>query len=212
MNRKTLVMAAMMGFILAALVIAIGCSSGLDPAKTMVQSARADSPAAHVRWDIQSLDTSTTPNTSNPGGVADALFPAALKITFTGSGTFVAPASGGTSNAVTGGGTWQTFTSGVSTGSGTYRVVSLVSWQFDTFQTGTFIDNIDEGTRANGNAELRIEYSDSSEGVLTVGCHGPGADPGIFEGVTATKAFVTYWTPAAPTAGVDRNRTVFHVR
>jgi hypothetical protein len=56
--------------------------------------------ADHVRWDIISLDTSTTPPTIRPGGVAFASAisgsaPSGLKIEFTGSGTFVAPASGG---------------------------------------------------------------------------------------------------------------------
>ena len=61
----------------------------------------------HVRWDIISL-TFTPPITIliNPGGVdfAFARNPSTLKIKLTGSGTFVAPASGGPSSAVTGGG------------------------------------------------------------------------------------------------------------
>jgi hypothetical protein len=49
--------------------------------------------ADHVRWDIISLDTSTTPPTIRPGGVAFASAisgsaPSGLKIEFTGSGTF----------------------------------------------------------------------------------------------------------------------------
>jgi len=64
---------------------------------------------------------------------------------------------------------------------------------------------------ANGNAILRIQYSDGSEGVLGVGCHGPGAPAGIQEGVIATKDFVTYWTAQPPAPGVNANRTSFHV-
>ena len=174
--------------------------------------------AAHVRWDIVSLNANTTPFTLSPGGVAFASAitgsaPSGLKIKLTGSGTFVAPSSGGKSSGVTGGGTWETFNGGVSTGSGTYEVTSLASWQFANFATGTFIDLTgDTNERANGTAVLRIEYSDGSQGVLGVGCHGPGAPAGIQEGVIATKGFVTYWTGEVPSAGVDKNRTIFHVR
>ena len=81
--------------------------------------------AQHVRWDIVSL-VFGTPNIVNPGGVAYATTknPTSLKIKLTGSGTFVAPASGGESSAVTGGGTWETFSgcpsACVSTGGGSY--------------------------------------------------------------------------------------------
>jgi len=183
---------------------------------TAVISAAQERGANFVRWDIIHLNPTTTPPTVSPGGVAGASArnPNTLSIALTGSGTFVAPASGGTSSAVTGGGTWETFSNGVSTGSGTYEVRELVSWQFDNFQSGAFIDQIDDGTRVNGNAVLRIEYSDGSEGVLGVGCHGPGADPGIVEGVIATKGYKTYWDAHAPVAGpfVDANRTIFHAR
>lgn len=169
--------------------------------------------ADHVRWDIQSVNTTTTPTTLSPGGVAfaSASNPSSLTIKLTGSGTFVSPASGGTSGAVTGGGTWATFSDAVMTGSGTYVVTGLVSWQFANLQTGSFIDLIDEGTRANGNVILRIKYSDGSEGILGVGCHGSGAPDGIVEGVIATKHFVTYWTSHGPVPGVDANRTIFHI-
>ena len=173
-------------------------------------SAQAD----HVRWDIISLafGIPPAPNTVSAGGIAFASADATHTIRFTGSGTFVAPASRGTSSAATGGGTWETFTSGVSTGKGTYFVTSLASWQFANFQTpGANIDLIDTGG-ANGNAILRIQYSDGSEGTLGVGCHGPGAPAGIQEGVIATKNFVTYWTAQSPAPGVNANRTSFHVR
>ena len=163
--------------------------------------------AQHVRWDIISL-VGGTPPTFNPGGHASAAAPNAETITLTGFGHFVAPASGGGSGAVDGGGTWTT-TSG---GSGTYRVTALVSWVNAGSQSGTFIDNIDEGTRTNGTAVLAIAFSDGSDGVLTVGCHGPGAPAGIFEGIATTKSFKTYYTVQPPTSGVDANRTVFHVR
>jgi hypothetical protein len=167
--------------------------------------------AEHVRWDIISV-TTFAPLTLGPGGVAFALAPNDLTIKFTGSGTFVAPASGGASSAAKGGGTWETFSGGVSTGSGTYTVTGLASWEFANFQAPGAIDLIgDTNERANGNAVLRVEYSDGSRGTLGISCHGPGAPDGIVEGVIATKDFVTYWTAEAPPPGVDRNRTLFHV-
>jgi hypothetical protein len=170
--------------------------------------------ADHVRWDILHQDSATTPPTLTPGGVAfaSARNPSTLTIKLTGSGTFVGPASGGTSSAVTGGGTWETFSGTTSTGSGTYEVTKLVSWQFARFGLGGFIDLIDDGTSANGNAVLRIRYSDGGEGTLGIGCEGPGPGIGIVEGVIATKDHVTYWDAQAPVAGVDANRTLFHIR
>src|SRR5919108_1336993 len=55
--------------------------------------------AQHVRWDIVSVEFNTPSpgvNTINSGGVAyaNARNPNTLKIKLTGSGTFVAPASG----------------------------------------------------------------------------------------------------------------------
>jgi hypothetical protein len=175
--------------------------------------------ADHVRWDIINLAFGIPPalNTVSAGGVAfaSASNPANLTIKLTGSGTFVAPASGGTSGAATGGGTWETFTGGVSTGKGTYVVTSLASWQFANLQTpGANINLIATSNEAgaNGNAILRIQYSDGSEGTLGVGCHGPGAPAGILEGVIATKNFVTYWTAGVPLPGVNTNRTAFQIR
>jgi hypothetical protein len=99
-------------------------------------------------------------------------------------------------------------------GSGTYTVTGLVSWVNAGPQAAApaFIDNIDHGTRVNGTAVLTIAFSDGSEGVLTVGCHGPGAPPGIFEGIATTKGYKTYYIVSAPMGGVDANRTNFHVR
>jgi hypothetical protein len=165
--------------------------------------------AKHVRWDIISLVGGAPPGPVNPGGHASATTPEGDTITLTGSGTFVAPASGGGSGAVTGGGTW-TISSG---GSGTYTVTALVSWAFANFQACCpLIDNIDHGERANGTAVLKIAFSDGAQGVLTIGCHGPGAPPGIFEGIATTKGYKTYYTVQPPTNGIDANRTIFHVR
>jgi len=142
--------------------------------------------------------------------MASAKAPDGDTITLTGTGTFVAPAgSNGGSGAVTGGGTWQT-----NTGSGTYQVKELVTFVMANFQSSTpaFIDNIGNlSARANGTAVLRIQFSDGQSGVLTVGCHGPGAPPGIFEGIATTKGYKTYYAVQDPVGGVDANRTIFHV-
>jgi len=180
--------------------------------------AQARGRADHVRWDIISLVFPPPVPILNAGGEAFAFAyhtpgnPSAAKIRLTGDGTFVAPASGGPSSAVTGGGTWETSGAGLPAESGTYRVTKLVSWAFANSQTFTGIDNIgDVAELANGTAVLLIEYDDGSEGMLGVGCHGPGAPNGIFEGIIATKGFVTYWNGELPPAGVNKNRTAFHV-
>ncbi len=182
-------------------------------------SASADG-AQHVSWDIISVSPVplAPPLTFNPGGVASAQTPEGATITLTGSGTFVAPAGGnGGSGAVTGGGTWETFdASGASTGSGSYVVKELVSWEFANLQGlpgGLPVtDNTgDASKRANGTAVLRIHFSDGQSGVLTVGCHGPGAPAGIFEGIAVTMGYTTYYDVPVPLGSVDAGRTLFHV-
>jgi hypothetical protein len=172
----------------------------------------------HVRWDIVNVSpipiAPPPPVTFDPGGVASAQAPDGDIVTLTGSGTFVAPSRpDGGSHAVTGGGTWTTSAGG----SGTYEVKELVSWQFaspQSFLIGGFpvTDNTGDTTeRANGVAVLRIEFSDGQSGVLTVGCHGPGAPAGIFEGIATTKGYKTYYNVPAPLADVNAGRTLFHV-
>jgi hypothetical protein len=185
------------------------------------EPAAAKGPAHHVRWDIIHI-LPVPPGAGSvisAGGEAFAFAyhtpgnPSSAQIRLTGAGTFVAPASGGPSGSVTGGGTWQTFGAGLPAGSGTYRVTKLVSWALANFQFGDpgFVDQI-AGRSANGAAVLLIKYDDGSEGILGIGCHGPGAPPGIVEGVIASKGYVTYWDAELPTAGADKNRTLFHVR
>ena len=180
--------------------------------------------AQHVSWDIIKLEF-TPAITFNPGGFAEAKAPKGTgthtasdsRIRLTGSGTFVAPGGGnGGSGAVTGGGTWETFNEfSVSTGSGTYKVTGLVTWEFANVQAtppGLTDNTGDIDERANGTAVLRIEYQDGTRGVLMVACHGPGAPDGIVEGVSVTKGFTTYDLVQTPLPGVDANRTIFHVR
>ena len=177
-----------------------------------VLSSGATAGEGAVRWDIVHL-ANTMPLTISAGGTASATArnPSSLKIVLTGSGTF----KPGESDEVTGGGTWVTYSgcpdACVPTGSGMYRVTRLASWEFDNLQLLVLNDLIGQNA-ANGNVVLRIRYSDGSRGTLGIGCHGPGADAGIVEGVIATKGYVTYWDAVAPTTpAVDANRTVFHI-
>lgn len=198
-------------FVFASLIgLAVVCV--LIPSVGSVRAAGAD----HVTWDIIHFVFATppTPNAFFAGGFADATAPNnGGRIRVSGSGAFVAPSSGGGSNAATGRGTWQTFNSaGTPTGSGTYVVRELVEWSFASSQAGgPNIDNIGPGPGANGHAYLGIDYDDGSQGVLGVFCHGFGAPNGIAEGISATKGVVTYTAVGAPAPNVDLNRTVFHV-
>src|SRR5262245_51259950 len=184
---------------------------GKHPGKHGAMQAASARGAMHVRWDIVSLVGGNPPGPLNPGGSASASAPnGGDTITLTGTGTFVAPAgNNGGSNAVTGGGSWHTSTGA----SGSYDVEELVSFVSAGPQASTpaFVDNISPTQRLNGTAVLRVEFSDGNSGVLTVGCHGPGAPPGIFEGIAVTKGYVTYYNVSAPVAGVDANRTNFHL-
>src|SRR5512133_4348007 len=99
-------------------VVAVG---GVLMLLTTFASAASSGGAKHVRWDIIST-TGIPPAPINPGGHASATAPDGDTITLTGSGHFVAPASGGGSSAVDGGGTWSTS----SGGGGTYKVTALV--------------------------------------------------------------------------------------
>src|SRR5438034_8436910 len=149
-------------------------------------SAAAPTSAAQIGWEIF--------------GSASATAADGLKIIVTGAGTFVAPAGGGgTSSAATGGGNWETRdASNVVTGSGTYEVTGLVRWERALASN----PNIPGSTA--GLAVLRVEYSDGSAGTMTISCRISGAQPGRFEGVTASKGFVDFWNPG-------EGRNVFHV-
>ncbi len=107
---------------------------------------------------------------------------------------------------------------GTSTGSGTYSVKCVVSWTSAPGSlAGTIIvdNNGDAADSRAGLATLVIEYSDGSQGVLTISCQMPTTPANVAatiqEGITATKGFVHYWDRDDPAPGVDANRTVFHV-
>src|SRR6266550_4521404 len=127
-------------WILASAVMSLGGLLCMTVGLPAVQGA-----ADHVRWDIIHLNAATAPPTISAGGIAfaSARNPSSLSIKLTGSGTFIGPASGGTSAAATGGGTWETFSDSTSTGSGTYEVVGLANWTFSNLQLPVLTDLID---------------------------------------------------------------------
>jgi hypothetical protein len=179
---------------------AAGSEGATGPNPGTLPATAAGSQNSLMRWDIISVNFTTL--TASPGGTASAFANDNSEITLTGTGTF--RSNSGKSQAVTGGGTWET-----STGSGTYEVTGFVSF---VVAPGTFPlahDNIGNPANARaGLAVLKIAYSDGSDGVLTVSCTIAGTPAAVFEGITATKAYVDYLRPDVP--GND-NRTLFHV-
>ena len=173
--------------LLGVVAIALACENSApvaapatSRADALSASVGAPTAAAQIGWQIF--------------GSASATAADGLKIIVTGAGTFVAPASGGgTSSAATGGGNWETRdASNVVTGSGTYQVTGLVRWE----RALAFVPSIPGSTA--GLAVLRVEYSDGSAGTMTISCRISGAQPGRFEGVTASKGFVDFWNPTLP--------------
>jgi len=173
--------------LLGVVAIALACENSApvaapatSRADALSASVGAPTAAAQIGWEIF--------------GSASATAADGLKIIVTGTGTFVAPAGhGGTSSAATGGGNWETRdASNVVTGSGTYQVTGLVRWE----RALAFVPSIPGSTA--GLAVLRVEYSDGSAGTMTISCRISGAQPGRFEGVTASKGFVDFWNPTLP--------------
>jgi len=176
---------------------------------TTIGSPVAYSQAHHIRWDIVSINFGA--GTVSAGGLASALAADGSQITMRGFGTFVAPAGGeGTSNAVTGGGTWAT-SGPIGVAVGAYQVTGLVRWDPAVGSPPPLIDLIGANPRA-GLVVLRVAYSDGSQGTLTVSCHLNGTPDWVFEGITATKGIAGFYNRAAPVPGVDANRTLFHAQ
>lgn len=163
--------------------------------------------ASKFRWDLLNIDLSTNPPTILPGGVNSSLAQDGSRITLTGTGMFVVPATGGPSSAVSGGGTWTTTDpSGTKTGSGNYTVVRLV--RFDERNTVPFgandgIGNIED--IRGGLAFLTVAFDDGTQGVLAISCNEDG-DPINFEGITTSKGSVYYWNQQKPPVG-----NIFHI-
>ena len=156
-----------------------------------------------MRWDVVGVDTSTTPPTIVAGGTDTAIAKDGSTISVTGSGTFVV----GESDEVTGGGTWKTVASDGSTANGTYQVSGLVRFDLapGAFTFPSLLDGIDDAAKARpGLAVLRIAYSDGTKGILVVSCSLVGTPSAVFEGITATKAFVDYLNRKS-------GATLFHV-
>lgn len=169
-----------------------------------------------MSWDLIHL----IGNVLDAGGFDSAKAADGSQITLTGSGTWLSVPDKGEhrgDGAVTGGGTWETLDkNGASTGSGSYAVTGLVSFEnagSNGVPPPALIDKIGSYLDARGGLlVLQVLYSDGERGVLTVSCHGPAHVPDtVFEGITATKGIVGYVDRGKPAAGVDANRTVFHV-
>lgn len=203
----------------AILSLALGCEGGdLTSARPELGSAmlsahgRGHGPAAQVRWDIAAIQSGVViaggigTARASTGGMAPVTNGPEIRLT--GTGTFVAPASGTGSSAVTGGGTWETFDGGSSTGSGTYAVTRLARWIQAPASLPPFLgDGIADRTASTaGLAVLSVRYSDGSDGVLIVSCS--FGVPAVFEGVTASKGFVDYWSPPR---GSETTLTIFHI-
>lgn len=176
------------------------------PSVVLAQSVR-------VRWDIVNFAFSTPPVLSE-GGIADAKAPDGTTLRLTGAGTFTALDGRRVGSGIaTGGGAWQVLSpDGGVLASGTYRTTELVSFEFANLWPSVlnFEDRIGPNG-ASGNAVLLIEYSDGSQGVLSVLCSGPGAPAGISEAIAATKGFKPYYQIQVPAPGVNLNRTAFHI-
>jgi len=185
------------------MVTMVGVGAVVVSLSSMV--ARGDEPDLRIRWDIQHY-----PNlVLQPGGEAFADAVDGSKIRFTGSGTFETDG-----HHVTGGGTWKTFSAAnVQTGSGTYRVVNLVSWYVapGTLPCPPITDDIAPCADARaGLAVLQIQYADGGLGKLVVSCHLPiGTPASVYEGITVSKGFIDYANPENP--DLTMNGTIFHV-
>jgi len=171
---------------------------------------RASAAGQKYRWDIISVNFATA--TLSAGGSASAIANDGSSITLTGEGTFNAASNFGNRD-VTGGGTWQTFDSGgTPTASGTYQVTSFVSFTVGPGTSRLPHDNIgDINDQRAGLLFVTIQYSDGSPGVLAVSCDLIGTPDSVFEGIRVSKGFVDYWNGTAPVAGVNANRTNFHI-
>ncbi len=202
--------------VLLGLLVAVTSAAGSGQKSPPGKHGKLHAKNSLMRWDIISLDFSTL--TLSPGGSASAFATGSGgatptgKITVTGSGTF--RSNPGKPQAVTGGGTWQTFDAAlVSNGSGTYTVTGLVDFDLAPgFLPANFTDRI--GIAADdhsGLAVLKVAYSDGSDGVLIVSCDLPGGSPPtLFEGITASKGYIDYWDRDPAVNGVNANRTSFH--
>ncbi len=191
---------------LLAVALVVGLVTTASLASPLRHARRATT-GLTIRWDIINVDFST--GTLSAGGRASALATDGSKITITGSGTF-----GGPPKRVTGGGNWTTYDpSGTQTGSGTYKVTSLIYFLEAPGTPPLPNDAIGDLSKSHGGlALLHVAYSDGSQGILEVSCHLNNSPNSLFEGITASKGYVPYWNRVAPPAPPgNANRTNFHV-
>ncbi len=199
---------------------AVGALGALGvPAAAFADGGNGDNEGGRrVRWDIISIDFTASCVGPSRGGQASARSDDGDRITFTGSGTFPAVRNK-CQRDVTGGGTWIIPSSKDPRcfhGSGTYKVVELLSWTPAATKFPLPCDNIgDPKDATSGLAKLRVAYSNGTHGVLTVSCNlhvgTAGAPNCIFEGITASMEWEDFWNsePPPPPPG-NMNRTVFH--
>jgi hypothetical protein len=201
---------------------AAALSAVLGPAACAPTGSSAPAASApQVRWDFVKL-LAATPITFGAGGSGVATAEDGSRMTLTGSGTFRPPPS--SPNDVTGGGTWNLIDQqGVSAGSGTYTVKTLIYWTpgSGTFPTTTNVDKIGEIAQTiTGFAVLRVSYSNGKQGILALSSHLPMKVPdAVFNGMVASMGVVLFWNhqkisppPLSMTdPHKDENRTVFHV-
>lgn len=94
---------------------------------------------------------------------------------------------------------------------GTYTIKRLVRFGGMPGSFGA-TDTIGNAADARaGLAELEVEFSDKTAGIFVVSCHLTGTPDYVFEGIVISKGAGFFWNREAPAAGVDANRTLFHV-
>jgi len=186
---------------------AIGALAALTPSPALASEG-----GTRYRWDIVDIlkgCPDAPPPAATAGGKSSARTWTGQRITLTGHGTFRDRER--VHHDVTGGGTWETFTSGgVSMANGTYRVTGFASF---TLAPGTLPIGDCIGRREDARAGLvglRVDYSDGTDGTLDVSCRLAGSPGDMAEGVSVTKGMIAYDIHEEPAPGVDGNRTLFH--
>ena len=120
-----------------------------------------------------------------------------LKITLKGSGTF----SPWQPEDVTGGGEYEIANVGGDVvENGEYEVTALLSYQqspgANPVTPGTVLPLLTNAVELRaGLAVLRVIFSDSKLGTLTVSCNRSPQTPEMFEGMVVSKGFVMFATP-----------------
>jgi hypothetical protein len=162
--------------------------------------------SSRIRWDTAKVDTSA--GTVSAGGKASAKSPDGSKITIVGTGTFPTGPDGSTD--VIGGGSWKTFDpDGNQTGSGSFQVTRILSWEVAPGSPPPLTNQIEGAPNARaGLAVLRISYSNGKSGILVVSCRLVGSSAMMPEGINATSGFVNFFDVQPPPG---ENFTLFSI-